>query len=58
MHITSNSKSLLNEGRPNERKDEENSLKLAVLTVFIINDYLSWSIDLNITACIFAHGLI
>jgi len=22
MHITSNSKSLLNEGRPNERKDE------------------------------------
>ena len=33
MHITSNSKSLLKEGRPNERKDEENSLKLAVLTV-------------------------
>ena len=33
MHITSNSKSFLNEGRPNERKDEENSYKLAVLTV-------------------------
>ena len=30
-HKTSNSKSLLNEGRPKERKDEENSL--AVLTV-------------------------
>jgi len=36
MHITSNSKSLPNEGRPNERKDEENSFKLAVLTDIIL----------------------
>jgi len=35
MHITSNSKSVLNEGRPNERKDEENSFKLAVLMIIL-----------------------
>ena len=41
MHITSNSKSLLSEGRPNERKDEENSSKLTVLTVQWLCVFLS-----------------
>jgi len=33
MHITSNSKSLLNEGRPNGRKDEEFSCSVNGLMI-------------------------
>ena len=55
MHITSNSKSLLNEEVPNERKDEEIRFSLQCKR---FNDYSPWSIVLNITECIFADGLI